>query len=164
MAGWNELKAVAEEVAEKLKARGETVAVAETSAGGLISAALLSIGGASAYFRGGAVPYSRWSRDGFLCIPLDELEGVRSSSEPYAAILAKTALDRVQTDWGLAETGAAGPTGNRYGDAAGHTCVAVAGAVSVARTLETASDDREGNMFAFGIEALSLLNDALSSP
>ena len=107
--------------------------------------------------------YSRWGRDGLLDIPLDELEGIRSSSEPYAAILAKTVRERVQTDWGLSETGAAGPTGNRYGDAAGHTCVGISGAISTTRTLETASGDREANMFAFGIEALSLLNEALDA-
>ena len=163
MADWNDLRTLAETVGAKLKARGETVAVCETSGGGLISAALLTVSGASAYYRGGAVTYSRWGRDGLLDIPLDELEGIRSSSEPYAAILAKTVRERVQTDWGLSETGAAGPTGNRYGDAAGHTCVGISGAVSTTRTLETASGDREANMFAFGIEALSLLNEALDA-
>jgi nicotinamide-nucleotide amidase len=164
MADWNDVKALAEAAAEKLKSRGETIAVSETSAGGLVSAALLSVSGASAYYRGGAVPYSRWGRDGLLRIPLDELEGVRSSSEPYAAILAATVRERVQTDWGLAETGAAGPTGNRYGDAAGHTCVGISGPVSASRTLETAGDDREANMFAFAVEALTLLKDALDAP
>jgi PncC family amidohydrolase len=163
MADWNDLTRLAAEVGGKLKARGETVAVSETSAGGLISAALLSVGGASAYMRGGAVPYSQWSRDGLLRIERADLEGIRSSSEPYAALLAKTVRDRVKTDWGLAETGAAGPTGNRYGDAAGHTCVAISGALSTARTLETASDDREANMFAFAKEAMTLLNEALDT-
>ncbi len=163
MADWNDLRALADTVGAKLKARGETVSVCETSGGGLISAALLAVSGASAYYRGGAVTYSCWGRDGLLDIPLDELEGIRSSSEPYAAILAKTIKERVQTDWGLSETGAAGPTGNRYGDAAGHTCVGISGAISTTRTLETASGDREANMFAFGIEALSLLNEALDT-
>lgn len=161
MANWTDLTTLAADIGAKLKERGETVAVSETSAGGLIAAALLSVGGASAYMRGGAVPYSQWSRDGLLRIERADLEGIRSSSEPYAALLAKTVRERVQTDWGLAETGAAGPTGNRYGDAAGHTCVAVAGALSAARTLETASDDREANMFAFAIEAMTLLSEAL---
>ena len=163
MANWTDLTRLAAEVGGKLKARGETIAVSETSAGGLISAALLSVGGASAYMRGGAVPYSQWSRDGLLQIERADLEGIRSSSEPYAALLAKTVRERVKTDWGLAETGAAGPTGNRYGDAAGHTCVAISGALSTARTLETASDDREANMFAFAIEAMTLLNEALDT-
>ncbi len=163
MANWTDLTRLATEVGGKLKARGETIAVSETSAGGLISAALLSVSGASAYMRGGAVPYSQWSRDGLLRIERADLEGIRSSSEPYAALLAKTVRERVKTDWGLAETGAAGPTGNRYGDAAGHTCVAISGALSTARTLETASDDREANMFAFATEAMTLLNEALDT-
>ena len=57
------LVALAERVGERLKARGETIAIAESSAGGLISAALLAIPGASAYFVGGAVVYTReWPR------------------------------------------------------------------------------------------------------
>jgi PncC family amidohydrolase len=163
MADWNDLTRLAAEIGGKLKARGETLAVSETSSGGLVSAAMLSIGGASAYMRGGVVPYSQWSRDGFLRIERADLEGVRSSSEPYATILAATVKERVKTDWGLAETGAAGPTGNRYGDASGHTCVAIAGAISTARTLETASDDREANMFLFAVEAMTLLNEALDT-
>ncbi len=163
MADWNELKALAEHVGGTLRDRKETIAVAETSAGGLICAALLSVPGASRFMRGGAVPYSRWTRDGLLNIDPMEMEGIRSSSEPYAALLAKTVKLRSQTDWGLSETGAAGPGGNSYGDDAGHTCVGIAGAVSLTRTLETASDDREANMFAFGIEALTLLKDALDA-
>ena len=163
MADWNDLTRLAAEIGPKLKERGETLSVAETSAGGLIAAAMLSIGGASAYMRGGAVPYSQWSRDGLLQIERADLEGIRSSSEPYASLLAKTVRERVKTDWGLSETGAAGPTGNRYGDDAGHTCVAISGPVSTARTLETASDDREANMFAFAAEAMGLLNEALDT-
>ncbi|MCA8930306.1 MAG: CinA family protein [Alphaproteobacteria bacterium] len=165
MADWNDLTRLAAEIGGKLKTRGETLAVSETSSGGLVSAALLSIGGASAYMRGGAVPYSQWSREGLLGIDRADMAemGIRSSSEPYAALLAKTVRAKVDTDWGLAETGAAGPTGNRYGDAAGHTCVAIAGAVSVARTLETADGDREANMFRFAVEAMTLLNEALDT-
>jgi len=163
MADWNDLTVAATRLGERLKARGETIAVAETSSGGLISAALLSVSGASAYMRGGAVPYSRWSRDGLLDIDPAKMEGVRSSSESYAAILATTVRRRCDTTWGLSETGAAGPTGNRYGDAAGHTCVGIAGPAAATRTLETANDDREGNMFAFAMEAMALLEDALAS-
>ena len=165
MADWNDLTRLATEIGGKLKDRGETLAVSETSSGGLVSAALLSIGGASAYMRGGAVPYSQWSREGLLDISQNDIRemGIRSSSEPYAALLAKTVRERVKTDWGLAETGAAGPTGNRYGDAAGHTCVAIAGAITTARTLETASGDREANMFLFAVETMTLLNEALDT-
>ncbi len=149
-------------IAEQLKERGETVAVAETSGGGLISASLLAVPGASAYFLGGGVLYTQDSRRILLRVPDEEMEGIRSSSEPYAELLARTMRDRLETTWGLAETGAAGPTGNRYGDDAGHTCIAVSGPVSAVKTLETGSNDRAANMQAFTDAALELLERCLS--
>src|SRR3546814_906520 len=144
-----------------LKARGETLAVSESSAGGLVSAALLAVPGASAYFMGGGVIYTHPARRALLGVRLRDHPGVRSSSEPFAAIAAEAMRTRLETTWGLAETGAAGPTGNRYGDAAGHTCVAVAGPVARRFTLETGSADREANMWAFAEAALAELEAAL---
>ena len=117
-------------VAEALTQRGETMAVAESSAGGLIAASLLAVPGASAYFLGGAVIYTVAARRSFG-ITDDLMRGMRSSSEPYADLLARTTRERHGATWGLAETGAAGPTGNRYGDASGHSCIAVAGPPSL---------------------------------
>jgi PncC family amidohydrolase len=147
-----------------LKARGETIAVAESSSGGLISAALLAVPGASAYFIGGGVIYTHQARAVLTAIDFDRHPGMRSSSEPYAALLADTMRTRLATTWGLAETGAAGPSGNRYGDAAGHTCIALAGPVTRVFTLETASADREANMWRFTETALDALVQALQSP
>jgi nicotinamide-nucleotide amidase len=153
----------AEKIGARLKARGETIAIAESSTGGLLSAALLSIGGASVYFRGGSVIYTAYARSGFLDIPNPlppPLE--RASTEPYALLLANTVRERLSATWGLGETGATGPTGNRYGDKAGHTCIAVTGpGFSKAITLETGSDDRVANMRAFSDRALQLLAEAL---
>src|SRR5438105_5941083 len=117
----------AESVAIRLKARGQTVAIAESSAGGLISAALLAVPGASAFFLGGAVVYTRQARLALLDIPEDALTGIRPSTEVYALLLARTVRKRFSAAWGLAETGATGPTGNRYGDPPGHVCLGVAG-------------------------------------
>src|SRR5215831_19366943 len=114
-------------VAERLKERSETVAISESSTGGLISAALLAVPGASAYFLGGAVVYTRAAREQF------------------------------SATWALSETGAAGPTGNRYGDAAGHSCIAISGAEERAITIETGSNDRAANMQAFATAALDLI-------
>src|ERR1700750_3091508 len=122
-----ELIGIAEQVAAKLVARKQTIAVAESSTGGLISAALLSVPGASAYFLGGGVVYTRDARSLLMDIPDEAMKGIRSASEPYASLLSDTARQRFGTDWGISETGATGPTGNRYGDAAGHCCTAVAG-------------------------------------
>src|ERR1700761_5640123 len=123
-----DLLPLAEQLGARLKARGETIAIAESPTGGLISAALLSIGGASAYFRGGSVIYTVHARKGFLDIG-DPLPAPveRASTEPYALLLADTARNRLASTWGVGETGATGPTGNRYGDKAGHTCIAVQG-------------------------------------
>jgi len=157
----DQLMSLAAEVGEALKARGEKVAVAESSSGGLISAALLSVPGASAYYLGGAVVYTPKARVMLMDIPREALEGMRSASEPYAMLLARTARERFGATWGLSETGAAGPTGNGYGDAAGHTCLAVSGPIEMAFTLETGESDRAANMNAFAAAALEMLKRAM---
>ncbi|MBV8719328.1 MAG: CinA family protein [Chloroflexi bacterium] len=151
-----ELLRLGAEVGGLLIERHQTIAVAESSAAGLISAALLSVPGASAYFIGGSVVYTRTSRTALLDIPESALEGIRASTEQYALLLARSARARLGTDWGVGETGATGPTGNRYGDAAGHACLAVSGPGEVARTLETGSASRLDNMYAFAAGALKL--------
>jgi nicotinamide-nucleotide amidase len=157
-----ELVAIAEQIAAKLIERKQTIAVAESSTGGLISASLLAVPGASAYFLGGGVIYTRDARRILMDIPDDAMKGIRSASEPYAKLLASQIRKRFATDWGLSETGATGPTGNRYGDAAGHSCMAVAGPAGSVFTLETGSSDRLGNMQVFASTALNLLLQNLS--
>ncbi len=153
---------LAEKVAGLLKSRRETLAVAESSAGGLISAALLAQPGASAYFLGGAVVYTYGSREVFLDLPQSALEGIRPATEPYALRLARAARQRLGATWAIAETGATGPTGNRYGDAAGHACLAVAGPTERSVTLETGQTDRFANMRTFAAAALDLLAESLA--
>jgi len=144
-----------------LKERKQTVAVAESSAGGLISASLLAVPGASAYFLGGGVIYTQAARRGLLRVPDEAMKNVRSSTEAYAQIKAKAVRELVGATWGLAETGASGPTGNRYGDAAGHACIAVSGPVERVITVETRDADRERNMWAFTRAAIELLEQAV---
>ena len=160
----NELIPLATSIAAKLRERKETIAVAESSAGGLISAALLAVPGASAYFLGAAVVYTQAARRGLLRVPDESLKGVRSSTEAYAQIKARTIRELLGATWGLAETGASGPSGNRYGDAAGHACFAVAGPAERAITLETGDGDRERNMRVFARAALELLDTSLRRP
>jgi PncC family amidohydrolase len=157
------LLAPAGAVGARLRARGETVAVSESSTGGLISAALLAQGGASAYFLGGAVVYTLPARTGLLGITPEEMAGMRSASEPYALLAAQRIRAKLGAVWGLSETGAAGPSGNRYGDAAGHSCIAVTGPVEMVRTIETASSDRVANMRVFAAAALALLDEAMAA-
>ena len=149
-------------IATALRARRETIAVAESSTGGLLSALLLAVPGASAYMRGGGVIYTAQARAGLLSVDADDMAGLRSSSEPYAQLLAQRIRTRLDATWGLAETGAAGPAGNRYGDAAGHTCIAVSGPVSRVMTLETGRPEREENMWAFAAAALALLQECIA--
>ena len=157
-----DLVSTAEKIAALLMARKETIVIAESSTAGLISAALLAVPGASAYFLGGAVVYTRQSRRLLLDIPDTALEGMRPSTEPYALMMARTARERFGSTWALAETGATGPTGNRYGDAAGHSCFGIAGATEVSMTLETGKADRLDNMHAFTAEALGFLLKTVS--
>lgn len=140
-----------------LKERKETLAVAESSAGGLINAALVAVPGASAYYLGGAIVYTQAGRKVLLGIGTEDMSNIRSASEPFARLLARRVRSNLGATWGLSETGASGPTGNRYGDSAGHACIAVAGPVEAVITLETGSLDREENMWLFTRRAVELL-------
>jgi nicotinamide-nucleotide amidase len=152
---------LAQTIAQRLIARRETIAVAESSTGGLIAAALLAVPGASAYFLGGAVVYTKTARAALLGIGNADMEGFRPASEAYALLLARRVRDRHSAVWGLGETGATGPTGNRYGDPAGHTCIAVAGTVERAVTLRTGGAERLSNMDAFAKRGLELLAEVI---
>ncbi|HKA46138.1 MAG TPA: CinA family protein [Burkholderiales bacterium] len=146
-----------------LKARGETIAIAESSTGGLISAALLSVPGASAYFVGGGVLYSRPAILALKDTRKEMFTGMRGGTEPWALMLARTMKERCSTVWGLGESGAAGPTGNRYGDPAGLTYIVVCGPVDRTLTINTGSSERVANMRAFSAAALKLLAEVLEA-
>lgn len=154
---------LAEKAAALLRVKKHRIAIAESSTGGLISSALLALPGASDYFLGGAVVYTVKSRLVFLGLGETDLAGMRPSTEAYALLAAKRTRERFAADWALGETGAAGPTGNRYGDAAGHSCIAIAGdSIERAITIETRQSDRIANMRAFAAAALTLLAEALA--
>ena len=156
-----DLNSMAASVGALLKQNQQTIAVAESSAGGLISASLLAVPGASAYYIGGAVVYTHAARKGLLMIPDTAMADMRASTEPYALLKARAVRQSLGTTWGLSETGASGPTGNRYGDAAGHACIAIAGPVERVITLETGDLDRETNMWSFTKAALELLESCV---
>ena len=153
----SELSGLAVAIGGVLKADGHTIAVAESSAGGMINAALVAVPGASAFYLGGAIIYTKVGRIALLGIEAEDVKGMRSASEPYAQLLAKRVREKLGATWGLSETGASGPTGNAYGDAPGHACIAVSGPVEMVLTVETASADREANMQEFTRRALTLL-------
>ena len=158
-----ELLPLAERVSMLLKARKETIAVAESSSGGLISAALLAMPGASAYFIGGGVMYTRQALLALKDTRAEMFAGLQGATEPWALLMARTLRERCGADWGLGESGAAGPAGNRYGDPPGHACIAVTGRVERAITLETGGADRAANMREFAAAALKLMADSLAA-
>ncbi|MEM7024073.1 MAG: CinA family protein [Pseudomonadota bacterium] len=157
----SDLLPMAETIGELLKARKETVAVAESSTGGLIAAALLSVPGASAYFIGGGVIYTETARRALLGIELSEHPGMRPATEAYAALCAGRIRERLGTTWGIGETGATGPTGNRYGDPAGHSCISIFGPQPRNTTVETGRSEREDNMWRFARATLELFEEVL---
>ncbi|MGJ7606427.1 CinA family protein [Variovorax sp. LT1R20] len=155
------LSVLAARVGETLRERRQTVAVAESSAGGLVSAALLAIPGASAFFLGGAVVYSRRAGKALLGLTREDIGDMRGETEPYARFIAARIRESHRATWGICESGAAGPSGSPYGDAPGHVCVAVAGAVTESRTIETGDTDRPGNMEVFARQLLLLFDETL---
>ena len=144
-----------------LKERKQTLAVAESSAGGLINAALVAVPGASAYYLGGAIVYTLKGRSALLGLTAQDMANIRSASEPVAQLLARRVRENLGATWGLSETGASGPSGNRYGDAPGHACIAVSGPVEAVITLATGSADREANMWTFARAAIELLESCM---
>ena len=147
--------------AELLREREQTISVSESSCGGLLSACLVSIPGASDYYVGGSVVYTRISQRGLLRVPDETMANMRASTEEYALLNARTLRQALGTTWALSETGASGPTGNRYGDSAGHACIAVTGPVEKSITVETGSPAREANMWVFAREAFQLLEQCV---
>ena len=156
-----DLTSLSESIGALLKETGDSLAVSESSCGGLISATLVAVPGASAYYVGGSVVYTRTAQQGLLDVPESAMEGIRASSEPYAQLNARTVREKLGTTWAVSETGASGPTGNRYGDSAGHACIAVSGPVEKVITVETGDDDREANMWVFAKAALDLLEECV---
>jgi len=158
----DELGALAAPCAAILLERGQSVAVADGSTGGLIAAGMLTIPGGIKFFRGGGVLYSLKGRQILFGLAPDAFAGLRPVTEPYTLLQADAIRRQFESDWGIAESGSAGPT-HPYGIEAGTSCIAVVGpGVSVSRMVETGSSARLHNMEAFAKAALSLFHEALA--
>ncbi|TAK15640.1 MAG: CinA family protein, partial [Rhizorhabdus sp.] len=117
---------------------------------------------ATDFCRGGGVVYSLRGRAILLDLGRDALTGMESATEPYALLQARAIRDRFGADWGIAETGSAGPVHHPRGIPAGRSAIAVAGpGLGVARTIDTGSSERIRNMGAFAMAALELLVETL---
>ena len=151
------------DLGKRLVAHGHTVAIAESSTGGLVAATLLAVPGASAYFRGGSIIYTARSRYQLLQTDREELRQLAGDREQLTLHFARRIRTLLHATWGIAELGIAGPTGSPYGDPPGLSVVAVDGPISRVRTIETGSADREANMWRFAEGALALLSETLAS-
>ena len=157
----DEQQTLANEIAALLTGRGQTVAVAEATAGGLISAALLWVPGASRYFAGGGVTYTLNSRVQLAGVPAETLQDYRGTTPEMIATLADSMRQRLGAEWCIAESGLAGPTGGRSGAAPGRVTIGVSGPVSRTEVFETRISDREANMIDFATRSLRFLRDAI---
>ena len=155
------LLSAADAVGPMLVARKETITISETSTGGLIAAILLAVPGASAYFKGATVPYSLQSRRQWLAMNRDTVADLEPMSEDMAMRFAQIAREQLDSTWGMAELGIAGPTGAPYGVAPGTSVIALAGPNPRAVTVETGAADRQANMQHFAREAIAVLTSAL---
>jgi len=149
-------------LAEALIARKQTLAVAESSTGGLISASLLAVPGASAYYLGGSVIYTARARKQILGVTPDDVDGLEPLTEAMALAFARVAQRQLNATWAITELGIAGPTPARYGHAPGISAIAVAGPIERARIIETGSQNREENMWAFTRAAITLLTELVA--
>ena len=156
-----ELSKLCEPIADRLKANKQTISVSESSTGGLISAALLSIPGASAYYKGGSVIYTLASRKIFLNLSQQDVEGLEPMTESMALRFAEKTKEVLDSDWAIAELGIAGPTGSPYGVDPGTSVVAISGPSDNFVRIETGNTDRESNMMDFTKSALHLLSRTL---
>ena len=157
-----EQESLTEEIASLLTARGETVAVAESTTGGLVSAALLWVAGASRYYAGGGVLYTLNSRIALAGVPPEQYANYRGTTTEMLASLAEAMRARLGATWAVGESGLAGPTTGRSGAAPGRTTLAVAGPVTRTAVIETGNPDRGTNMVDFATGALRLLRDAIT--
>ncbi len=152
------LNELAKAAARALKNAGSTIAVSESSMGGLVSAALVAVPGASDYFLGGVTIYTHESRKQLLGLDKAALQGIRPATEAYALLCARAIRQKMNSTWALAETGASGPSANPYMDPPGTAWIAIVGPVEKTLRITTGDNDREANMWAFAKQALALLS------
>jgi len=104
-----EVFALAQQVAERLRQRGQSLAVAESCTGGLLGAALTDVPGSSAYFLGGIISYADRVKVDLLRVPEPTLRQHGAVSEQTAAAMAEGVRQLLRADIGVSITGVAGP-------------------------------------------------------
>ena len=158
----SEQQQLANDIGKKLIARGEKVAVSESTTGGLLSAALLSVAGASKFYAGGGVVYTLASRTALVGVPAERYANYQGTTPDMLAELAQTVRERLEASWGIAESGLAGPTGGRFGALPGKVTIGVSGPITRTEIMNTGLTDRVENMIEFTTRALRYLNSAIT--
>ncbi|WP_298466903.1 CinA family protein [uncultured Erythrobacter sp.] len=159
----DELHPQASRIAALLRGRDEKIAVADGATGGMIAASLLTVPGALEFYVGGGIVYSFRARDVLFALPRGAYKGMRGATEDYAVLQARAIRDNFGAEWGIAESGSVGGSSHPSGAPAGQSVAAVVGPDGFERTaiVETSSDDRIANMWAFTRNTLNLLEGTL---
>ncbi|KAF2115543.1 competence/damage-inducible protein-like protein cinA [Lophiotrema nucula] len=158
------LREIVQEVATLLKERKETISVAETAAGGLISATLLSFPGASGYYKGGLTLYTLESRIAFAGWTEANKVGYKGPTPDIVAGLADHTRKTLGSTYTVSESGTAGPAGGTTKNRTpGYVALAVSSEKgTTTREVDTGKGtDREANMVAFAVEGLKLVRDVI---
>jgi nicotinamide-nucleotide amidase len=116
-------------IIETLKARGETVSVAESLTGGGLGHALTAVPGASEVFIGGIIAYTSDVKVNFLGVPRALIDEFSVVSEEVAVAMANGAREKIGTTWAISTTGIAGP-GDYLGIREGTVWIAIAGPIN----------------------------------
>lgn len=153
------------EVTSLLKSRGETISIAETAAGGLISSSLLSQPGASGYYKGGLTLYTLPSRIAYAGWTKETIANYSGPTTDIVSGLAKHVRRDLESTYTLSESGTAGPTGGQTENRRpGYVALAVdCERGTFTREVKTGlGGDRVANMVQFAVEGLTLLRDVIS--
>jgi len=161
------LRQADEAVASLLRARGETICVAETAAGGLVSAALLATPGASRFYRGGLTLYTLESRIAFAGWTDRDIQTYDGPTPSLVAGLASHVRGTLKATYCVGESGTAGPTasGKTPNRQPGYVALAVVGDKdTLSKDLDTGlGNDRQANMVAFAVAALGLVHEYITT-
>jgi PncC family amidohydrolase len=154
---------LATSVGEALASRGEKVAVVESTAGGLVSARLLSVPGASLWFDRGVVAYGGNSKQLFTGVDPELLRSFGAVSPEAVTAMATGMRERANVAWAVAESGIAGPQGSRRSPKpAGFVSIAVVGPDVVRAAEYQFEGSRIEVMARIAEQCLTMLLDAVA--
>jgi PncC family amidohydrolase len=159
-----EIRDILNQISTLLHEKNETISIAETAAGGLISSSILSAPGASKIYKGGLTLYTLPSRIAYAGWSQETIANYRGPTTDIVSGLAKHVRKDLESTYTIAESGTAGPTGGSTPNRKpGYVALAVdCDKGTYTRELNTGlGTDRVANMKRFAVEALTLLRDVI---